>query len=544
MNKPVAIGAVLMLLIPLLVIIIATGGGECDVTGDGGGGGDDSEVGKNVDPEDIPVDSVGPYSKDPQLMNAALIMNAAADAELSEKAQIIGVMTAIGESALRNLEHGDAAGPDSRGVFQQRSEGWGTEEERMDPYVAAQGFFGIGDHAESDGLTDVEGWEDMELTLAINKVQRNADPYHYEQYEDVARDIVDALKGVPLAQGGSGLGVPPATAQVAGLSRLSAPAATSLMAQGNHDDAIYDQLEDSLGPVKPHVLEATTVIATVTDHDPADIGGYREGGSRDPNGHPSGLAVDFMVPLTDEGKTRGQAIADYAVENAEHLNVKYVIWYQQIYNVDRADDGWRDMEDRGSDTQNHLDHPHISFTQEATGDPRDADDAPAIPGEDGGGMEECEEDGGGGNAPPGENEPGPWGGHENGRIPEDSLKSIPWASGESLRTDAADQLTEMNNAFKDEFGTDLGITDAYRTYAEQEYLYETKPDGMAAQPGTSIHGWALAVDLGTGINTFGSPEHEWMKKNAGKYGWKHPEWAQQGGSTPEAWHWEFWGVKE
>ena len=69
MNKPVAIGAVLMLLIPLLVIIIATGGGACDVTGGGGEGGDDSEVGKNVDPEDIPVESVGPYSKDPQLMN-------------------------------------------------------------------------------------------------------------------------------------------------------------------------------------------------------------------------------------------------------------------------------------------------------------------------------------------------------------------------------------------------------------------------------------------------------------------------------------------
>lgn len=541
MNKPVAIGAVLMLLIPLLVIIIATGGGECDVTG-GGEGGDDSEVGKNVDPEDIPVESVGPYSKDPQLINAALIMNAAADAELSEKAQIIGIMTAIGESALRNLDHGDAAGPDSRGLFQQRAEGWGTEEERMAPYVAAQGFFGIGDHAESDGLTDIDGWEDMELTLAINKVQRNADPYHYEQYEEDARDIVEALKDVPLAQGQTGLGVPPATAQVTGLRGLTAPMTTSLMAQSNHDDDIYEQLDESLGPVKAHVLEATTVIATVTDHNPADIGGYREGGNRDPHGHPTGLAVDFMVPLTDAGKTRGQAIAAYAIDNAEHLNVKYVIWYQQIYTVDRAEEGWRDMEDRGSDTQNHVDHPHISFTQEATGDPRDADEAPAIPGEDGGGMEECEEDKGGGDPPPGENEPGPWGDHENGRVPEDSLKSIPWARGESLRTDATDQLIEMNNAFKDEFGTDLGITDAYRTYAEQEYLYETKPDGMAAKPGTSIHGWALAVDLGTGVNTFGSPQHEWMRKNAGKYGWKHPDWAQQGGSTPEAWHWEFNGV--
>src|SRR5699024_2713097 len=201
----------------------------------------------------------------------------------------------------------------------------------------------------------------------------------------------------------------------------------------------------------------------------------------------------------------------------------------------RPDEGWRDMEDRGSDTQNHLDHPHISFEQEATGDPRDADDAPSLPDGGGGGQPpECEEDGGGGNVPPGENEPGPWGGHENGRIPDDALKTIPWASDESLRADAVDQLIEMNNAFRDEFGTDLGITDAYRTYAEQEYLYETKPDGMAAKPGTSNHGWALAVDFGTGINQFGTPQHEWMRENAGRYGRRHPDWAQQGPTHGES----------
>lgn len=540
MGKSTAAVAVLILLVPLLVILIATAGGACDPAS-GGGGGSDSETGHNVDPDDIPVDNVGPYGKE-QLRIAALIMNAAADADLSERAQVLGVMAGIGESTLTNIEHGDGAGPDSRGVFQQRAQGWGTLEERMDPYTAARGFFGVGDHADAPGLVDIDGWEDMEPTLAINKVQRNADPYYYEEFEDVARDIVDALQDVPLAQGSGSQQV---TLHAAGRDTLSAPDSVSTTAQGNYDESIYDQLEKSLGPVKPHVLEATTVIATVTDHSPGDIGGYREGGSRDPNGHPAGLAVDFMVPLTDEGKSAGDAIAQYAIDNAEHLNVKYVIWYQRIYNVDRPDEGWRDMEDRGSDTQNHLDHPHISFEQEATGDPRDADDAPSLPDGGGGGQPpECEEDGGGGNVPPGENEPGPWGGHENGRIPDDALKTIPWASDESLRADAVDQLIEMNNAFRDEFGTDLGITDAYRTYAEQEYLYETKPDGMAAKPGTSNHGWALAVDFGTGINQFGTPQHEWMRENAGRYGWKHPDWAQQGQKNAEAWHWEFYGVKE
>jgi LAS superfamily LD-carboxypeptidase LdcB len=33
-----------------------------------------------------------------------------------------------------------------------------------------------------------------------------------------------------------------------------------------------------------------------------------------------------------------------------------------------------------------------------------------------------------------------------------------------------------------------------------------------------------------------------MKENAGQFGWVHPAWAQQGGSKPEPWHWEFVGA--
>jgi hypothetical protein len=54
----------------------------------------------------------------------------------------IGVMTAMGESGLANLEHGDAAGADSRGLFQQRANGaWGSLKDRMTPYTAAYNFF-------------------------------------------------------------------------------------------------------------------------------------------------------------------------------------------------------------------------------------------------------------------------------------------------------------------------------------------------------------------------------------------------------------------
>lgn len=521
MGKIYAVSGVIVLLIPLLVVILVAGSG-CDPAS---ASGSDSASGQTVDPDDIPVDNVGPYGKD-QLVNAAIIMNAAADADLSKQAQIIGVMTAIGESTLQNVEHGDAAGPDSRGLFQQRAQGWGTEEQRLDPYLAAQAFYGVSDHAEAPGLVDIDGWEHLELTIAINRVQRNADPYHYEPYEDDARDIVAALADVPLAQGALGMSV------------ASAGAGADALAGAGRSEVTEADL--SVGPVKDHVLQAALVMANVFQSqglEPGDIGGYRSSGSRDPNGHPAGLALDFMVPLDDDGKALGDAISQYAIDNADHLNVKYIIWYQRIYHIDRPGSGWQAMDDRGSATQNHLDHPHISFTAEATGNPEDAEDAPAMPG---GSVEapECEApEGEAGDYPDGG--PGPWGGHENGRIPEDELRVIPWAPREFLRADATEQLIEMNNAFKDEFGTDIAITDAYRPIAEQEHLYRTKPPGMAAKPGTSIHGWALAVDLGSGINSFGTPQHEWMQRNAGDYGWVHPEWASQGGSTPEAWHWEF-----
>ena len=45
----------------------------------------------------------------------------------------------------------------------------------------------------------------------------------------------------------------------------------------------------------------------------------------------------------------------------------YIIWWQQIWSADRADEGWRAMEDRGSDTENHFDHVHLNIKPDAGG---------------------------------------------------------------------------------------------------------------------------------------------------------------------------------
>lgn len=136
--------------------------------------------------------------------------------------------------------------------------------------------------------------------------------------------------------------------------------------------------------------------------------------------------------------------------------------------------------------------------------------------------------------------PGPWGGHSNGKIPLTEMCLIPGTSNHYLRCDASAAFGQLNAAFTQQFGHGISITDSYRSYEQQVALKAQKPV-LAAKPGTSNHGWGLAVDLGSNINKFGTAEHNWMRQNAARFGWVHPDWAQQNGSKPEAWHWEFVG---
>ncbi len=125
----------------------------------------------------------------------------------------------------------------------------------------------------------------------------------------------------------------------------------------------------------------------------------------------------------------------------------------------------------------------------------------------------------------------------NGRIDRDDLCEL-W-SGEYLRSDAAVALARLNADFVTTFGRDLCITDGYRSYSEQVSVRWRKP-GLAARPGTSQHGWGLAVDLCKGEASARAKEHTWLKENAPDFGWDNPDWARSGGSGPyEPWHWEY-----
>ncbi|MFH5824895.1 flagellar hook assembly protein FlgD [Georgenia sp. AZ-5] len=129
--------------------------------------------------------SVAGYSGN-QLANADAIVAAGRAMGLSERDVTIGVMTAMGESGLQVIDHGDAAGPDSRGLFQQRDNGaWGTYAERMDPTASATSFF--------TALAGIGGRDAMTPTAVAHAVQRNADPNHYEKYWPAAVEVVQTL---------------------------------------------------------------------------------------------------------------------------------------------------------------------------------------------------------------------------------------------------------------------------------------------------------------------------------------------------------------
>ncbi|HIH7931805.1 TPA: LysM peptidoglycan-binding domain-containing protein [Streptococcus suis] len=87
--------------------------------------------------------------------------------------------------------------------------------------------------------------------------------------------------------------------------------------------------------------------------------GYRPGDSGD---HGKGLAIDFMVP---QSSALGDQVAAYAVANLASKNINYIIWKQRFYAPYDSIYGpaytWNLMPDRGSVTENHYDHVHVSF---------------------------------------------------------------------------------------------------------------------------------------------------------------------------------------
>ena len=120
-----------------------------------------------------------------QTAYAATIAAISEQRRLPARAATIAIATAIQESKLRNLRYGDR---DSVGLFQQRpSQGWGTEQQILDPVFATNRFY--------DALVKIDGWEQMRITEIAQKVQKSAYPEAYADHEQEGRLLASTLSG-------------------------------------------------------------------------------------------------------------------------------------------------------------------------------------------------------------------------------------------------------------------------------------------------------------------------------------------------------------
>lgn len=264
-----------------------------------------------------------------QAENAALITAISVRRGMPARAATIALATAYQESKLYNLDGGDR---DSLGIFQQRpSQGWGTEEQVLDPVYSTNAFY--------DALVDVEGYDSMPVTVAAQEVQRSAYPDAYADHEADARVLASALTGN--SPGAFSCSVDGDVA--ADADRLTGSGLTA------RADAVRQEVEAAFGD--------------------QSLGGFAPGGVQsghmEGSTHYEGRAVDIFVrPVNEANRKQGWAMAQYLVAQADRLSIQTVIFDAQIWKSGlRSGSGWRDYDppSRSGDRAilEHRDHVHV-----------------------------------------------------------------------------------------------------------------------------------------------------------------------------------------
>lgn len=269
-----------------------------------------------------------------QAENASVIAAIGVRRGLPARAVSIALATAYQESKIRNLDHGDR---DSLGLFQQRpSQGWGSEEQIRDPFYATNAFY--------DALVEIDGYQDMRITEAAQRVQRSGFPEAYEDHAADARALASALTGY--SAGGAFTCVVDAPS---GLDR---------------QDPGRDGLTPRTDVVRRDVTRAFGDLSLGGFAPDGVNTGHQEGST-----HYDGRAVDIFVrPVNQANNRRGWAIAQYLVANAARLDLQHVIFDKRIWTAGwRSEQGWRDY-DPGSrsgdpDILEHRDHVHVDVPE-------------------------------------------------------------------------------------------------------------------------------------------------------------------------------------
>ncbi|MFE1797502.1 heavy metal transporter [Streptomyces sp. NPDC059517] len=264
-----------------------------------------------------------------QAVNAATISALGTNRGMPERAVTIALATALQESALRNLGHGDR---DSLGLFQQRpSQGWGTEQEILDPAYAAGEFY--------EHLDKVPDYKRLPLTVAAQRVQRSGYPEAYAKHEPDATLLAAALtgraaatltcEGRPDTRPGGPESVRTALVRDFGRGVFQEAGAT-VAASSSADPSANPSADPSTGP---------SAGSSPTPSDPSvpstSVSG--SGGKR---------TVTVPVPRTAATgggqRQRGWALAHWAVANSSALHVERVSYAGRVWTAGSTRSEWRD----------------------------------------------------------------------------------------------------------------------------------------------------------------------------------------------------------
>ncbi|MFE5756460.1 heavy metal transporter [Streptomyces massasporeus] len=252
-----------------------------------------------------------------QGVNAATITAVGTARGLPERAVTIALATALQESALRNIKHGDR---DSLGLFQQRpSQGWGTPKEIMDPTYSAGEFY--------DHLVKVPGYTRLPLTVAAQRVQRSGFPQAYAKHEPDAALLAAALTGQSAAT----------------LTCEGRPAAT----RASGPDGVRAALVRDFGRdvLEPAGAEVSGGASTPTPAPSPSAGGGDGAGERTVT---LPVAADTSAATGRSLGQRGWQLAHWAVANASELHIARVTYAGREWVAGNTASQWRQPTAKGA----------------------------------------------------------------------------------------------------------------------------------------------------------------------------------------------------
>ncbi|MCW2539634.1 MAG: hypothetical protein JWN95_1359 [Frankiales bacterium] len=371
-----AAGAMAAVMGVMLVVVVLLGHGDDATAGTCGV----SVTAPTAAASTTPVVALSSLDAEAQT-NARAVAAVVLARKLPQVALVIVEMTAVTESGLHNVGFGDQAGPDSRGIFQQR-DSWGPLSVRMDPAGAAGLFL--------DRMVNVAGWQTQPAWVTAQDVQVSS----YDGAPSVLNNGSSVVGGNYKANYATGVALAAALYSAPGAA-LSCGSPTASDATGPVPVAIAQlpvapapytgpadggpcDVADGGGCLREVTAHGREEALTALGDEVRSVSCY---GNRDGD-HGTGVACDFMITTgaaaAGQDLTNGWLVAAWFRANAAALHVAYLIWQVRIWDArhPQPDDsaGWGQPYMgcsycpplAGDPSASHTNHVHVSFQSPVT----------------------------------------------------------------------------------------------------------------------------------------------------------------------------------